>query len=67
MESRSYNGDPKYDEIVSDKTGAIPFCRVGEILEKNGRRWRVAVVNEGFTMRGQTMIPVRRVFLTDKF
>jgi hypothetical protein len=28
---------------------------------------RVAVVNEDFTVRGQIMIPILRVFLTDKF
>jgi hypothetical protein len=32
-----HNGDAKYDETVLDRTGA-PFCRVGEILEKNGKQ-----------------------------
>jgi hypothetical protein len=62
-----HNGDPRYDETVLDRTGTMPFYRVGEILEKNGKRWRVAVVNDDFTMSGQIMFPIRRVFLTDKF
>ena len=61
-----HNGDPRYDETVLDKTGAMPFCRVGEILKKNGKRWRVAVVNEDFTMSGLKAVPIHRVFLTDK-
>jgi hypothetical protein len=48
------------------KTGAMPFCKVGEILMKNGKRWRVAVVNEDFTMAGLKAVPIHRVFLTDK-
>jgi hypothetical protein len=62
-----HNGDSKYDETVLDRTGAMPFCRVGEILKKNGKQWRVAVVNEDFTVRGQITLPILRVFLTDKF
>jgi hypothetical protein len=62
-----HNGDPRYDEIVLDKTGEMLFHRVGEILNKNGKRWRVAVVNEDFTMAGQRAVPIHRVFLTDKF
>jgi len=62
-----HNGDSKYDETVLDRTGAIPFNRVGEILEKNGKRWMVTVVNEDFTVKGQIAIPILRVFLTDKF
>jgi hypothetical protein len=61
-----HNGDPRYDETVIDKTGEMPFCRVGEILKKNGKRWKVAVVNEDFTMAGLRAVPIHRVFLTDK-
>jgi hypothetical protein len=62
-----HNGDPKYDEIVKDPTGEIPRCKVGEILLKKGKRWKVAVVHEDFTMAGSNPFPVQRVFLTDKF
>lgn len=61
-----HNGDPRYDETVLDNTGAMPFCRVGEILNKSGKRWRVAVVHEDFTMAGPRAVPIHRVFLTDK-
>lgn len=61
-----HNGDPRYDKIVLDRTGAMPFCKVGEILNKNGKRWRVAVVNEDFTMAGTRAVSVHRVFVTDK-
>jgi len=34
---------------------------------KNRKQWRVAVINEDFTIAGLKAIPIHRVFLTDKF
>jgi hypothetical protein len=63
-----YNGDPKHDETVSDILGSMPFRRVGEILKKNGKEWRVNVVRDDFNMASsRTAIPIHRVFLTDNF
>jgi hypothetical protein len=63
-----YNGDPTYDETVSDLLGSMPFRQVGEILNKNGKQWRVNVVRDDFNMASsRTAIPIHRVFLTDKF
>jgi hypothetical protein len=62
-----YNGDPKHDETVSDILGSMPFRRVGEIVKKNGKEWRVNVVRDDFNIASsRTAIPIHRVFLTDK-
>jgi hypothetical protein len=29
-----YNGDPRSDEVVSDRTDRIPLCSAGEMLKK---------------------------------
>jgi hypothetical protein len=63
-----YNGDPRHDEVLSDRTGEMPFSRVGETLRRNGKQWRVAVINNDFDMIASARaIPIHRVFLTDKF
>jgi hypothetical protein len=63
-----YNGDPKNDEIVSDRTGRMPFRWVGEMLKRNGKEWRVAVVRNDLDIVGSARaVPIHHVFLTDKF
>jgi hypothetical protein len=63
-----FNGDPKYDETISDRIGDLPFRRVGDMIEKRGKEWRVAVVRDDFNISAsRTVIPIHRVFLTDKF
>jgi hypothetical protein len=62
-----FNGDPKDDEVISDRRGDMIFLKVGEILSKNGKQWRVAIVRNDFNMSAsRTAIPIHRVFLTDK-
>ena len=63
-----FNGDPRHDEVISDRLGEVIFRRVGEILKKNGKEWRVAIVRNDFDMSAsRTAVPIHRVFLTDKF
>jgi hypothetical protein len=63
-----YNGDPRHDEVLSDRTGEMPFNWVGETLRRNGKKWRVAVINNDFDMTASARaVPIHRVFLTDKF
>ena len=63
-----FNGDPKYDEVVSDNTGTIFRPRVGDVVVKKGKKWRVTVVRDGFDMfASRTAVPVHRIFLTDTF
>jgi hypothetical protein len=63
-----FNGDPRHDETVSDPLGSMPFRQVGEIVKKNGKEWRVNVVQDDFNMAfSRTAIPIHRVFLTDNF
>lgn len=63
-----YNGDPRHDEVVSDRTGEMAFSWVGEMLRRNGKKWKVAVINNDFNMTASARaIPIHRVFLTDRF
>jgi hypothetical protein len=63
-----FNGDPRHDEVLSDRTGEIPRLWVGDTLNRNGKKWKVAVVNNDFDMTASAKaIPIHRVFLTDKF
>jgi hypothetical protein len=60
-----FNGDPKNDEIVSDRTNSLSLRKVGEILKKKGKAWRVAVIRDDFNMNlSQTAVHIHRVFLT---
>ena len=62
-----FNGNPKDDEVVLDRMGTMPFRRVGEILTKNGKKWRVTVVRDDFNISAfKKTVPIHRVFLTDK-
>lgn len=63
-----YNGDPKYDERVSDGAGNLPFACVGEMVTRNGKEWQVAVVRDELNMgSSRGAVPIHRIFLTDKF
>ena len=63
-----FNGDPKYDEIIFDRLGEVTFSRIGDIIKKKGKQWRVAIVRHDFDMSAsRTAIPIHYVFLTDKF
>jgi hypothetical protein len=63
-----FNGDPRHDEFVVDRTGKVPFSRIGETLRRNGKQWRVAVINNDLNMTASKIaIPIHHVFLTDKF
>jgi hypothetical protein len=63
-----FNGDPRHDEVVSDRSGNVPFCWVGEMIRRNGKQWRVAIVNNDFDMLASARaIPIHHVFLTDRF
>jgi hypothetical protein len=53
------------DERVLDLQGSMPFHRVGEILFRNGKYWRVTIINEDLIMGDQRSIPVYKVFLTE--
>jgi hypothetical protein len=63
-----FNGDPKYDEVVSDRVGELPFRRVGETLTRNGKRWMVVAINNDLNIEGSSVaIPIHHVFLTENF
>jgi hypothetical protein len=60
-----YNGDPSTDELIKDTQYIFP--RVGEIVNRRGKDWKVVVANEDFNFSGPTPYPILRVFLTDNF
>jgi hypothetical protein len=63
-----FNGDPKYDQTVFDRAGSLPFRRVGDIVTRKGKTWRVANVRDEFNMvASRIAVPVHYVFLTDNF
>jgi len=63
-----FNGDPKDDETVSDIAGTLPFRRVGEILTKKGKEWRVTIVRDDLNMSAsRTAVSIHHVYLTDNF
>jgi hypothetical protein len=63
-----FNGDPRYDERVSDTTGSLPFHSVGEIVFKNGKRWRIMIVRVELDLTAsRKAVPMHHVFVNDKF
>ena len=60
-----YNGDSKSDEVVQDLVGEIPRHTRGEIIERKGVQWKVAYINDEFTVAGPKQVPIHHVFLTD--
>jgi hypothetical protein len=62
-----YNGDPYTQTVVQDRTGKHRGHFAGDILNQDGKQWKVAVVrNENrFEEKGSKVI--QRVFLTDNF
>ncbi len=62
-----FNGDPKYDETISDTEGVLPLRTVGEIVRSSGKDWRVTIVRDDFNMlASRTAVQIHHVFLTDK-
>jgi hypothetical protein len=59
-----FNGDLRTQETVLDREGLLPMHKIGEILKKNGKQWKVSVINHDFLMTGQGSMPVYRVYLT---
>lgn len=59
-----FNGDPADEEVVEDLLGEFPRHQVGDIVERDGEKWKVVHVGEEFTVSGPRHIPVHRVFLT---
>ena len=62
-----YNGDAKSDEVVNDLVGEFPRRAKGEIIERNGKQWKVIFINDECTIAGPQQVPIHHVFLTDQF
>lgn len=60
-----YNGDPADEDVIQDLLGELPRHQVGEIIERDGEKWRVVHVGEEFTVAGPRQVPVHRVFLSN--
>lgn len=62
-----FNGDPRYDERVSDAVGSLPFHSIGEIIFKNAKRWRVMIMRVELDIAASKKgVPIHHIFLTDK-
>ena len=60
-----YNGDAKSDEEEFDKNGETPRFVKDQIIERKGKKYKVAVVNDEFTVAGPKQVPIHRVYLVD--
>jgi hypothetical protein len=60
-----YNGDPSTQQTVSDFKGTMVIPAVGAIVNRNGKKWRVCVVNYELDFKGPMSVPIHHVFLTN--
>jgi hypothetical protein len=60
-----YNGDSNTEQIVDDPRGTMVSHLVGGIVNWNGKRWKVAVVEEELDLKGPFAVPIHHVYLTD--
>lgn len=54
--------DPRSDELEADLTGALTF-RIGEILGRRGKFWRVVSARWELTVDNSQRVPTLRVYL----
>jgi hypothetical protein len=62
-----YNGDPAAEEAMDHPTTKVLYTQAGEVVERHGKKWKVADVREDFTYVGASSIPVLRIFLTNRY
>ena len=55
--------DPRSDEVELDRTGALSF-RKGDILGRDGKLWRVGLVQSEMADENSKKVPTLRVDLT---
>jgi hypothetical protein len=60
-----YNGDAYSQQVIQDQSGMMPMHLAGEILHRDGKEWRVAVVQNEYPFAGSTEIFRQRVYLTN--
>jgi hypothetical protein len=59
-----YEGDPKSEETEQDLLGLIPVPEKDDVIERNGKKWKVVAVNTEQLLSNPPAIPVHRIFLT---
>lgn len=62
-----YNGDPSRDESVLYQGTDKPSFKVGNVILRNEKKWKVYVIQEDFFMVDERQVPLFRIFLTDKY
>lgn len=60
-----YNGDPSTDKIVNDPTGVMLRHAIGEMVNRNGKQWKVVAFQEELDVKGPLAVPIHHVYLTD--
>ncbi len=58
-----YNGDPHSEETEQDLDGDFPLPNAGDLMERNGKKWKVIKVDE--TRGSKTEWPVYRIYLQE--
>jgi hypothetical protein len=60
-----YNADPQSEEKIADRAGDLPFHRVGEVITRNRRQWKVSSTIDEGSDTGPDWTLIHRVLLTD--
>jgi hypothetical protein len=61
-----YNGVVTSDEIEVDFEGEKPTPQKDQVIVRNGKQWKIVMVNTEEPLNRSGPIPVVRVFLTDQ-
>jgi hypothetical protein len=60
-----YNGDDKTKEVVEDLRGEIAMPVRGQIIQRNGKSWKVVQVSTERVLTPNPPIPIHTISLTD--
>jgi len=58
-----YDGTASSDEVVEDFAGEMVIPEKGNLIQRNGKMWKVVHVIKEETVAGPKAIPIYRVFL----
>jgi hypothetical protein len=62
-----FNGDPRTDERIKKTVSRIGLPRTGDMIVRNGKKWKVSITRQDYIFLERAAIPVYRIFLTDTF
>lgn len=59
-----YDGDPQSEEAEDDFFGEIEIPKENTVIERNGKRWKVAAIQISQSVSHPPALPIYRIFLT---